>query len=172
MSLNNLGASLRDLGRREEALKATGEAVELYRRLAQRHSDAFQSGLAMSLNNLGPLLSEMGRREEALKATVEAVELRRALAQRHPDALQPDLAGSLNNLGLMFRDMGRHEDALVALEEAVDKLWPFFERLPAAHIRETKTVLASLQRLHLSLGQPFPVALQERMTAFERLTKS
>jgi hypothetical protein len=30
-----------------------GEAVELYRVLAQRHPDAFQSGLARSHNNLG-----------------------------------------------------------------------------------------------------------------------
>jgi tetratricopeptide (TPR) repeat protein len=34
MSLNNLGASLSQLGRREEALAATQEAVDIRRRLA------------------------------------------------------------------------------------------------------------------------------------------
>ena len=40
MSLNNLGATLSDLGRREEALAATQEAAELYRRLAAQQPDA------------------------------------------------------------------------------------------------------------------------------------
>ncbi|MFP2935041.1 tetratricopeptide repeat protein, partial [Pyxidicoccus sp. 3LG] len=56
-SLNNLGTMLRDLGRREEALTATEEAVQIYRGLAARNPDAFQPDLAMSLNNLGNRLS-------------------------------------------------------------------------------------------------------------------
>ena len=51
---------LSDLGHREEALKATQEAVELRRVLAQRNPDAFQPDLAGSLNNLGSMLSGWG----------------------------------------------------------------------------------------------------------------
>jgi tetratricopeptide (TPR) repeat protein len=80
------------LGRREEALAATAEAVELRRTLAAARPDAFLPDLASSLNNLGIRLSALGRREEALAATAEAVELRRTLAAARPDAFTPDLA--------------------------------------------------------------------------------
>jgi tetratricopeptide (TPR) repeat protein len=87
------------MGRREEALQATQEAVDLYRRLAEQHPDAFLPDLAASLNNLGARLSEMGRRAEALQATQEAVDLYRRLAEQHPDAFLPDLAASLAQPG-------------------------------------------------------------------------
>jgi tetratricopeptide (TPR) repeat protein len=80
------------LGRREEALEATQEAVDLYRRLAAQHPDAFLPDLAEEPRQPGRRLSEMGRREEALQATQEAVDLYRRLAAQHPDAFLPDLA--------------------------------------------------------------------------------
>ena len=51
---------LSDLGRREEALAASQEAVEICRRLAAARPDAFLPDLAMSLNNLGDRLSDLG----------------------------------------------------------------------------------------------------------------
>jgi tetratricopeptide (TPR) repeat protein len=91
--LNMLGFALSAMGRREEALQATQEAVDLYRRLAAQHPDAFLPYLASSLHNLGKCdLSEMGRRAEALQATQEAVDLYRRLAAQHPDAFLPYLA--------------------------------------------------------------------------------
>ena len=59
-ALNNLGIRLSGLGRREEALAATGEAVDLYRRLATARPDAFEPDLARSLTNLGAMLSGWG----------------------------------------------------------------------------------------------------------------
>ena len=53
MSLNNLGHQLSELGRREDALAAAQEAVEIHRRLAAERPDAFLPDLATSLNNLG-----------------------------------------------------------------------------------------------------------------------
>ena len=131
--LNNEGARLSDLGRREEALAATQEAVSLYRRLAEQAPDAFSPDLAMSLNNLGNRLSDLGRREEALAATQEAVSLYRRLAELAPDAFIPVLAGSLNNLGSDLSALGRREEALVAAREAVMRLTPFFFQLPQAY---------------------------------------
>ncbi|RLE27813.1 hypothetical protein DRJ54_07350, partial [Candidatus Acetothermia bacterium] len=52
-----LGNSLSALGRREEALAATQEAVEIRRQLADSNPQAFLPDLAMSLNNLGAMLS-------------------------------------------------------------------------------------------------------------------
>ncbi len=117
--LHNLGVRLSDLGRREEALEATREAVTLRRQLSAQRPDAFLPDLAMALNNLGLRLSGLGRREEALEATREAVTLYRQLSAQRPDAFLPDLALSLNNLGMMLSNLGRREEALEATREAV-----------------------------------------------------
>ena len=67
MSLNNLSNCLSELGRREDALKAIEEAVQLRRRLAADRPAAFTPDLATSLNNLSGCLSELGHREDALR---------------------------------------------------------------------------------------------------------
>ncbi|MCX6633607.1 MAG: SIR2 family protein, partial [Acidobacteria bacterium] len=110
--LNNLGARLSDLGRREEALQATEEAVRLYRQIAAERPDAFLPDLASSLNNLGPVLSVLGRREEALQATEEAVSIRRQLAAERPDAFLPDLATSLGAKGTVLQRWGKRPGQL------------------------------------------------------------
>ncbi len=50
--LVNLGGRLVDLGRHEEALAASQQAIDIYRRLAQTRRDAFLPNLAKSLNQL------------------------------------------------------------------------------------------------------------------------
>jgi tetratricopeptide (TPR) repeat protein len=64
-----------ELGRREQALAAIEQAVEIRRGLAAARPDAFLPDLASSLNNQSNTLSELGRREDALAAIEEAVEL-------------------------------------------------------------------------------------------------
>ena len=118
--LNSLGVRLSRLGRREEALAAIGEAVEIRRALAKDRPGAFLPDLAMSLNSLGTRLSQLGRREQALAATGEAVEHYRALAKNRPDAFLPNLAMSLHGLGIGLSRLGRMEEALEATREAVE----------------------------------------------------
>jgi hypothetical protein len=132
IALGMTGYALSALGRREEALAATQEAVGHYRRLAEANPAAFLPDLATSLNNLGIGCLSVGRREEALAATQEAVAIRRRLAEANPAAFLPDLARSLNNLGDRLTEMGQGEAALVAYEEAVRTLLPFFKALPTA----------------------------------------
>jgi len=119
-SLNNLSVRLSDLGRREEALAAIGDAVELCRELASSRPEAFRPALAMSLNNLAGRLSGVGRREEALTTIEEAADLYRQLAASRPEAYRPDLAMSLNNLSILLSDLGRREEALTSSEEAAE----------------------------------------------------
>ena len=156
-----LGYALSALGRREEALAATGEAVEHYRELARENPAAFRPDLAMSLNNLGSDLSALGRREEALAATREAVEIRRELARENPAAFRPDLAMSLNNLGYMLSALGRWEEALAAYEEAVRILVPFFFHLPAAFAPWMRTMARNYVDACRALGQEPDEALLE-----------
>ncbi len=118
--LNNLSFRLSELGRREDALNAIEEAVEIRRKLAAQRPDAFNPVLASSLNNLSAYLSELGRREDAIEAIEEAVEIRRKLAAQSPDAFNPNLSNSLSNLSVLLSKLGRREDAIEAIEEAVD----------------------------------------------------
>jgi tetratricopeptide (TPR) repeat protein len=128
MSLNNSGAMLSNLGRREEALAASQEAVDITRRLAQTRPDAFLPDLAGSLNNSGAMLSNLGRREEALAASQEAVDIYRRLAQTRPDAFLPDLAMSLCALsGALLTAADRHGDAAAATHEGLMTIGPFLE---------------------------------------------
>ena len=116
-ALDNLGGYLADLGRHQEALATTGEAVGLRRALA-RDNPAHQPGLAEALDNLGNHLADLGRHQEALAAAEESVGLWRPLARDNP-AHQPDLAIAVNNLGNHLAELGRHQEALAAAEESV-----------------------------------------------------
>ena len=112
----------------QEAIEATQEAVELYRRLAKENAEAFTPDLAASLNNLGAMLGALGRREKALEATQEAVELRRRLAKENAEAFTPDLAASLNNLGNMLGALGRREKAIEAAQAGEGERWGLHAR--------------------------------------------
>ncbi|MGH4019066.1 MAG: tetratricopeptide repeat protein, partial [Pseudonocardiaceae bacterium] len=126
-----LGYRLAYAGRREEALGATGEAVETYRRLAGVNPAAFEPDLARALTNLGMMLSNLGRREEALGATVEAVESHRRLAGVNPAAFEPNLASGLWSFARV-RAAGQVElpEALNAAGESVVSYERLVERLP------------------------------------------
>ena len=69
MSLTGLSVRLGDLGRPEEALAASQEAVIIGRELAVARPEEFRPDLAMSLNNLSVRLRDLGRPEEALAAS-------------------------------------------------------------------------------------------------------
>ncbi|MDD9945986.1 MAG: tetratricopeptide repeat protein [Myxococcales bacterium] len=115
-----LGIALNQIGRREEALSATQEAVRHYRGLAGARPDAFLPGLAGALTNLGRDLSAVGDLEGAKAATQEAVQAYRQLAEAHPDAFLPNLADSLDNLGGAFSELDDWEGAKAATQEAVE----------------------------------------------------
>ena len=146
-SAGGLGIALSNLGRREEALAATEEAVAIRRTLAQARPDAFLPDLASALNNLGIWFSNLGRREEALAATEEALATYRTLAQARPDAFLPDLANSLWNHSLRLEELDRIPEARTAAEEAHKLFSPLAERWPdvfAADLQAVEEILARL----------------------------
>ncbi|MFF8810730.1 tetratricopeptide repeat protein [Streptomyces pactum] len=125
--LTNLGVFLSEVGRREEALTFTQEAVAIRRRLAADNPAAHEPDSAVALTNLGSQLWAVGRREEALAATEEAVAIRRRSAAGGPAAHEPDLANLLTNLGVFLSEVGRREEALTFAQEAA----AVFRRLAA-----------------------------------------
>ena len=145
--------ALSALGRREEALAATQEDAELYRRLAAQQPEAFLPNLAASLNNLGAMLSALGRREEALAAAQEAANIHRRLAAQQPDAFLPDLAMSLNNLGSMLFALGRQEEALAAAQEAANIHRRLAAQQPDAFLPDLAMSLNNLGIMLSDLGR-------------------
>jgi tetratricopeptide (TPR) repeat protein len=151
-----------NLGRREEALAASQEAVAFCRRLAETRLDAFLPGLATSLNNFGGALSNLGRREEALAASQEAVALFRRLAETRPDAFLPDLAASVGTMSDVLAALDRHREAAQAATQALDIVAPFVERYPQTFRGLALTIAAGVLRHSVAAGQPPDIALLVR----------
>src|SRR5439155_26871209 len=72
-ALNDLSLRLAGLGRPEDALPASEEAVTIYRERAAARPDAFRPDLARSLTNLSIWLADFGRGGDALTGREEAV---------------------------------------------------------------------------------------------------
>ena len=142
--LNNLGTRLSELGDRRGALTAAEDALDLYRKLAEKHPEPFLPELATSLNNLGVMLSGLGDGQGALTATREALDLYRKLAEKHPEAFLPYVAGSLSNLGSGLSELGDRQGALTAAEEALDLYRKLAEKHPEAFLPDFAKSLNNL----------------------------
>jgi tetratricopeptide (TPR) repeat protein len=147
-ALGQHGLRLFAVGKHEEAIEATGEALSIYRELAEARPQAFLPGFATALHNAGPMLAKAGRREEAARAALEALAIWRRLAAQ-PDAYLDDPAGSLLNLGNFLSSLGRKPEALDAFQEAAD----IFRKLAATH---SEAFLPGLAKSLNGLGAILP----------------
>ena len=150
---NNFSVRLSAVGRSEEALAQSEEAVQIRRQLALQRPDAFLPDLAGSLNNLANMLSDVGRREEALVHAEEAVQIYRQLAQQLPGAFLPNLAGSLNNLANMLSAVGLRDEALARVQEAVQIRRQLAQQLPDAFLPSLAGSLNNLAHMFGAVGR-------------------
>jgi CHAT domain-containing protein/Flp pilus assembly protein TadD len=100
LALNDLGMSLHQLGRREDAIARYREAIEIWTSL-QNDRD-----LAAAMTNLAQILDETGQYGQALSTLEKALVLRRSVQ---------DSAGEIStlaNLGITFTDIGDHDSAI------------------------------------------------------------
>lgn len=107
--LDWLGIRLSNLGRREEALKASAEAVEIYRELAAQNRDAFLPDLARSLSSLGDVLIASGRAGESVAAYTECATLLKPYADAASGAFGDLFAANLRDLITAMRAAGSSE---------------------------------------------------------------
>ncbi len=170
MSLLNLGTIQGSLERYDAALASTEDAVDLYRKLAERHPDAFLSELAASCDNLGILQSELGHPDAGMAFSQEAADIRRNLVAQRPDAFLRDFAVSLNNLAAHLLDLNRHHEALPVAQEALDAIWPYYEKTPAAHGDLVRKLIGLLVPLYEKLDLPLDQTLEERVKRYLALS--
>jgi tetratricopeptide (TPR) repeat protein len=165
--LVNFGIRLSNLGRREEALQATTEAVDIRRRLARHNPAEFEPDLAGALSSLGTMLSNLGHREEALQATTDAVDIRRRLARHSPAEFEPDLARALTNLGAMLSNLGQWARALEATIEAIEVYRRLAPANPDAFEPDLASALTNLGVMLSNLGHREEEALEATTEAVE-----
>ena len=110
-SYNNVGCTLGELGRHDEALVHQQKALEM--RLAifgEKHPD-----VATSYNNLGGTLGKLGKHDEALVHKQKALEMFIAIfGEKHPD-----VAISYNNVGQTLLILEEHHSAITHLIKAL-----------------------------------------------------
>ena len=103
---------LSNLGRCEEALTATAEAVTIRRRLATVNPAAYEPDLAMSLwTEAWVRVAHQYELPEALTAATESVERYEKLYGQIPAAYVRDLASALGILADVLDGLGRGDEA-------------------------------------------------------------
>ncbi|KDQ07232.1 hypothetical protein BOTBODRAFT_38985 [Botryobasidium botryosum FD-172 SS1] len=164
---SRLGSALVDMSerlsymdRREEALLAIQEAVELRRQPIAGMPSSFKNDLASCLHDLSSRLSDVGRREDAVLAIHEAIELRRELAHHDPATFNASLASSLNKASLRLSDIGNREGALDASREALSLYRQLAEGNPVVFNPNLADSLDSFSRHLSALGH-----LEDALTA-------
>jgi tetratricopeptide (TPR) repeat protein len=117
------------MGRRAEALQATQEAVDLYRRLAAQHPDAFLPDLARSLHNLGAGFPKWAGGRRPCKPRRRRWTSTAAWPPSTPTPSSPTWPAASTTWAIRLSEMGRRAEALQATQEAVD----LYRRLAAQH---------------------------------------
>ncbi len=120
-SAHTLGNRLSKLGRREEALAASQEAVDLYRRLAQARPDAFLPDLARSISVTSDVLTAFDRPTEATQAAHQALEILAPFVELYP-ATFADLAHEISADLLQYSDAAQQAPDRALLERVARAL--------------------------------------------------
>ena len=141
---NNLGNTLKELGRLDEAEASYNQALVLKLDKAEasyRQAIALKSEFPEAYSNLGITLQEAGKLKEADASYNQAIELSPGYAEAHSNlgnmlkelgrleeaeasynqaiALEPNLAEAHNNLGTTLQELGRLEEAKERWEQSL-----------------------------------------------------
>lgn len=121
MTLNNLGSFPSDLGRREQALQAAEEAVEIYRRLAAGNPQAFEPDLALALWTFG-WVRAIARAElnEGLAATNQAIEILNQWQVALPGIFVGRIRSAKSTAADLLDQLGRRGEAEAIREQLKD----------------------------------------------------
>jgi tetratricopeptide (TPR) repeat protein len=130
----NLGTTLAQLGRLDEAERANQEAVALAEATvaASPASAHYRDNLSRCCNNLAYVLSRTGRLGDAESTYRQTLDLRRKLADMFPNvpSYRSELAKVQNNLAAVLNDSGRFDLAGEAYRDVVRNSRALIEASP------------------------------------------
>ena len=147
-----LSLALHAQGKRDRALGAAANSVEIRRRLAHASPAVYEPDLAGSLSNFASFQSATGDRAGALSTALEAVKIFRRLAHVSPAAYEPDLARSLNNFAGFQNETGNRIGALSTALEAVEIRRRLARASPAAYEADLAKSLNNLAGIQSETG--------------------
>lgn len=146
-----LGDRLADLGRLDDALTTTKEAVDSWRQLVDTRPEAWRPQLARGLSKLGHRLMLTGRWDASVAASREAAVIFRQLVRERPFHFTRSLAGALVNLGQVLGNAAYWQESLEALQEALE----LFRSLPADETAEDIAIcLGNLGQVFFARQEP------------------
>jgi tetratricopeptide (TPR) repeat protein len=119
---------LAEAGRREEALTALEESIQIGNKHIQDKPLRYAPNMAAALLTKAHLLADLNRVEEALSSVTGAVDIFRTLVPTDPERFEPVLFAALTSLGFWRHQRGDLDAALPAFRDAA-ALAP---KLPAA----------------------------------------
>ncbi|WP_461189929.1 tetratricopeptide repeat protein [Arthrobacter sp. Z4-13] len=118
-ALLELSLRLSARGYWQEAIKATEEALSIYKKLAVADPLAYKGKLALALDNFAVQLAMVRHLDKASEAAQQTVKMHRELEESIVTQ-RPNLARALNNLAIHLSNDGRIVEALAAAEEAAE----------------------------------------------------
>jgi tetratricopeptide (TPR) repeat protein len=119
--MGTVGLRLSNLGRREQALAASGEAVDIRRRLAQIRPDAFLPDLARSISVMSEVLATLERHAEATQAAHQALEILAPFVECYPEAYG-QLARTIGADALRYSEAAEQPPNMALLERVARAL--------------------------------------------------
>ena len=152
-TMNNLGATLRELRELGPAREIFGEALTISRQLAAAQPGVYRPDLAMALLNFGSVQLELHELAAARAAYQEALEIRRGLADDLPVVYLPELAMALNNHGIILRDLRELAEARDAQMEALEIQRALGEGHPGVYLPALAETLSNLGNTLRALGE-------------------
>ncbi len=119
VNLENLGASLGNLGFLKAAVRRLRKAVSIWQELSVETPDAHRADLSRALHNLAYHRGLAGQKKAAVTAGEEAVRLLRELSSATPDVYELLLVDTLHNLANQYFLAGRWRESLRSSREAM-----------------------------------------------------
>lgn len=147
LALHTYSVAASNAGQHDEALTASLDTINTYRRGYESDPYTFASNLAAALTDHGRTRSRRGEHTEAFKATTESAELYQRLAEQNPDRHGAAYARAM----LVYAEV-RHAanrsltEARLAAEEAVARYQRLARDLPDAYTPDLAHARSLLDR--------------------------
>jgi CHAT domain-containing protein/tetratricopeptide (TPR) repeat protein len=170
LDLSLLSSNYAVLGKFEDALAASEEAVTTARNLVKTHKSGREL-LADQLTVLSSRFSDLGQLNAALDANLEAVHISRDLAKGNTKG-RDQLSNALYELSLRYNALGRRQEALASSREALAmrRDQTLTDSQSKSQLADSMTVVAYNLA---NLGQPQDAVFlaQDAVTLFRQLDK-
>ncbi len=141
----------RHLNAASDALREYGEAIRLYRQLADGDPDGYEPGLAEVCFNYAKVLQSQNLMDDARNLFSEALALRRKLAASNPGEFASELAFSLIGLANLNSQCTRLDEAEAGFSEALALVRKHLSE-PDALEPLAARVLCCLALIHIQKG--------------------